>query len=86
MKVYLIVATGPHQGVPVLIKVDLFLMGSDRICQLRSQLPGIVPQHCALNVRSKKVFVRNLGLPAWGVGEIRNQGHFRLDAAQAAPS
>lgn len=61
MKVYLIVAKGKHQGTPILIKVDLFLMGSDKICQLRSLLPGIAPQHCALETRDKKVFVRNLG-------------------------
>src|SRR6266478_5369157 len=61
MKVYLVVAKGQQQGTPILIKVDLFLMGSDKMCQLRSQLPGIAAQHCALNIRNKRVFVRNLG-------------------------
>src|SRR5262249_23459505 len=61
MKLYLIVAKGRHQGMPILIKVDLFLMGSEKICQLRSGLPGILPQHCAVVTRGNRVFVRNLG-------------------------
>src|SRR5262249_31476707 len=61
MKLYLIVAKGKHQGMPILIKVDLFLMGSEKICQLRSALPGILPQHCAVVTRGNRVFVRNLG-------------------------
>jgi anti-anti-sigma regulatory factor len=60
MKVYLIVAKGRQKGTPIPIKVDLFLMGSDAICQLRSKLPGIAPQHCALVSRDKKVFIRDL--------------------------
>src|SRR5262249_18759617 len=31
-----------------------------KMCQLRSQLPGIAAQHCALSIRNKSVFVRNL--------------------------
>src|SRR5262249_1377133 len=60
MKVYLIVAKGQQQGTPIRIKVDLFLMGSDKMCQLRPQPPGIAAQHCALSIRNKSVFVRNL--------------------------
>src|SRR5262249_28814117 len=37
-----------------------FLLGSDPMCQLRSQLDGIGPQHCALVKRERKVFVRDL--------------------------
>jgi anti-anti-sigma regulatory factor len=61
MKFYLIVAKGKHQGLPIPITVDLFLMGSDRMCQLRSPLPGVARQHCALVTRGRKVFVRDLG-------------------------
>lgn len=62
MKLYLIVAKGKHQGMPIEIKKDLFLMGSDKMCQLRSQMTGIAPQHCAIVTRDeKKVFVRDLG-------------------------
>jgi anti-anti-sigma regulatory factor len=60
MKLYLIVAKGKQKGLPIPIKVDLFLMGSDSICQLRSKLPGISGQHCALVTRDNKVFVRDL--------------------------
>lgn len=61
MKFYLIVAKGKHQGLPIPIEVDLFLIGSDKVCQLRSQMEGIGPQHCALVNRGKKVFIRDLG-------------------------
>ena len=61
MKVYLIVAKGKHQGLPIPITVDLFLMGSSKECQLRSQKDGIAPQQCALVTRQRKVFVRDLG-------------------------
>jgi anti-anti-sigma regulatory factor len=65
MKFFLIVAKGKRQGLPIPIHVDLFLIGSDPICQLRSMLPGIGEQHCALVNRDRKVFVRDLdsGLP-----------------------
>jgi anti-anti-sigma regulatory factor len=61
MKLYLIVANGKHKGMPIPIKIDLFLIGSDAVCQLRSRLPGIGPKHCALVTRDAKVFLRDLG-------------------------
>jgi anti-anti-sigma regulatory factor len=61
MKFYLIVAKGKHQGLPIPIEIDLFLIGSDKVCQLRSQLEGIGPQHCALVSRERKVFIRDMG-------------------------
>lgn len=60
MKLYLIVAKGKQKGLPIPIKVDLFLMGTESICQLRSKLPGIAGQHCALVTRDNKVFVKDL--------------------------
>jgi anti-anti-sigma regulatory factor len=60
MKLYLIVASGKQKGLPIPIKVDLFLMGSDAICQLRSKLPGVAAQHCALVTRDNKVFIKDL--------------------------
>jgi anti-anti-sigma regulatory factor len=60
MKFYLIVAKGKKQGMPIPITVDLFLIGSDKVCQLRSGKPGIGPQQCALVTRERKVFVRDL--------------------------
>jgi hypothetical protein len=59
-KFYLIVAKGKKQGLPIPITVDLFLLGSDKVCQLRSELPGIGPQQCALVTRERKIFIRDL--------------------------
>jgi pSer/pThr/pTyr-binding forkhead associated (FHA) protein len=61
MKLYLIVAKGNRAGLPILIKDELFMMGSDKMCQLRSQLPGVGSQHCVLSHRDNKVFLRDLG-------------------------
>src|SRR5947208_12850531 len=61
MKFYLIVAKGRHQGLPIPIEIDLFLIGSEKLCQLRSQLEGIGPQHCAFVTRERKVFLRDMG-------------------------
>ncbi|HXG10955.1 MAG TPA: FHA domain-containing protein [Gemmataceae bacterium] len=71
-KLYLIVASGKHQGMPIPIKIDLFLIGSDPMCQLRSRLPGIGGQHCAIVTRDNKVFVRDLnsGQPTLVNGEL----------------
>jgi len=61
MKFYLIVAKGKHQGLPIPIEVDLFLIGSDPLCQLRSQAESVGVQHCALINRQRKVFIRDMG-------------------------
>jgi anti-anti-sigma regulatory factor len=60
MKFYLIVASGKKTGMPIPITCDLFVMGSGRMCQLRSHKEGIGLQHCALVVRENKVFVRDM--------------------------
>jgi hypothetical protein len=60
MKFYLIVAKGKHKGMPIEIKVDLFLIGTRRVCQLHSTSPGIGEEHCALVTRDRKVFVQDL--------------------------
>lgn len=60
MKFFLIVAGGKKKGLPIPISVDLFTIGSDKACQLRSHLPGIGSQHCALVARETKVFIRDL--------------------------
>jgi anti-anti-sigma regulatory factor len=57
MKFYLIVARGKKQGMPIPITVDLFLLGSDKECQLRN--PNLGPKQCAFVTRDKKVFVRD---------------------------
>src|ERR1017187_463403 len=58
MKFYLIVAKGRKQGMPIPVKVDLFIVGSDKECQLRK--PSLGPKHCAFVTRNKKVFVRDM--------------------------
>jgi anti-anti-sigma regulatory factor len=58
MKFYLIVAKGSKQGMPIPITVDLFLVGSDKICQLRKRTLG--GRHCAFVTRDQKVFVRDM--------------------------
>src|SRR5260370_8764785 len=61
MKYCLIVAKGKHQGTPIPVTVDLFMIGSGRMCQMRTKVDGIAEQHCCLVMRGKKVFVRHLG-------------------------
>jgi anti-anti-sigma regulatory factor len=61
MKFYLIVAKGKKQGMPIPIEVDLFLIGSGKECQLRAIHDQIGDQHCALVMRDRKVFIRDLG-------------------------
>lgn len=58
MKFYLIVAKGNKKGMPIEIQVDLFLMGSEPMCQLRAAKLG--PKHCALMMRDGKVFIRDM--------------------------
>jgi len=60
MKFYLIVAKGKKQGLPIPIEVDLFLIGSGKMCQLRAEHERIGDQHCALVMRERKVFIRDL--------------------------
>src|SRR5437868_1965024 len=57
MKFYLIVAKGKKQGMPIPISIDLFLIGSDKMCQLRN--PNLGLKHCAFVTRDKKVFIRD---------------------------
>ena len=61
MKFYLIVSKGKHRGMPIPIHVDLFLIGADPACQLRAKHPDMGGQQCAMVVRGKKVFIRDLG-------------------------
>lgn len=61
MKFYLIVAKGKHAGMPIPIEVDLFTIGSGKMCQLRTKVDGVGEQQCALMVREKKIFIRDMG-------------------------
>jgi anti-anti-sigma factor len=72
MKYYLIVANGKKQGLPIPITVDLFLIGTDQHCQLRSKCEGTGAQHCAFVARHDKVFIRDMdsGFPTLVDGEL----------------
>ena len=61
MKFFLIVAKGKRRGFPVPIDVDLFLIGHAKACQLRADHPAIGEQHCAIAIRDRKAFIRDLG-------------------------
>src|SRR5450755_2932361 len=62
MKFYLIVAKGRKKGLPVPIHVDLFLIGSEKMCQLRAKNLG--PKQCAIVTRERKVFIRDMNSDA----------------------
>lgn len=76
MKFYLIVAKGKHQGMPIPIEVDLFLIGGAPECQLRASHTEIGHEHCALTMRARKVFVTDLdtGHPTFVNGEVIEPG------------
>lgn len=59
MKFFLIVAKGSKKGFPIPITVDLFLIGSDKMCQLRAK--SLPAEHCALVTRENKVYIRDMG-------------------------
>lgn len=61
VKFYLIVSKGKKRGMPIPIEIDLFLIGSAAMCQLRTTHENIGEQHCAFAVRGKKVFLCDLG-------------------------
>lgn len=61
MKFFLIVAKGKKQGMPIPIEIDLFLIGSGPVCQLRAVHEKIGEQHCAIVIRDrKKLFISHL--------------------------
>lgn len=76
MKFYLIVAKGKKQGMPIPVEVDLFLIGSGPVCQLRAVHDEIGEQHCAIVTRGRKVFVSDLdsGRPTFVNGEVLTPG------------
>lgn len=76
MKFYLIVAKGKKQGMPIPVEIDLFLVGSGPVCQLRAAYDKIGEQHCALVTRGRKVFVSDLdsGQPTFVNGELLTPG------------
>jgi len=53
------VANGSKRGLPIRVDDDLFVVGSEKECQLRSNQEGIAPRHFSLVTRLNKVFVRD---------------------------
>lgn len=72
LKFYLIVARGKHKGLPIAITADLFMIGTAKMCQLRSKREGVGEKHCSLVVRETKIFVRDMasGFPTTLNGEL----------------
>lgn len=61
MKLSLVVMTpGKSEGKAIPITLAQFLIGRDPQCQLRPASASISKRHCAILVRSGKVFVRDL--------------------------
>jgi hypothetical protein len=61
---FLIVANGSKRGLPIRVTDDLFLVGSEKECQLRSNHSDVAPRHFSLATRLNKVFVRD-----WNSGQ-----------------
>jgi len=61
MKFFLIVTKGKKRGLPIPIEIDLFLIGTTSMCQLRANHDEIGEQHCAFAIRGEKVFIRDMG-------------------------
>lgn len=59
-KFYLIVAKGKHKGMPIPITMDLFMIGTAKMCQLRSKVEGVGEEHCVLIIRDRKIFLRDM--------------------------
>lgn len=74
MKFYLIVTRGKKKGLPIPITVDLFLIGTDPMCQLRNENLG--RKHCAFVTHERKVSLRDMdsGLPTVVNGNVLPQG------------
>jgi len=61
MKFTLVVASGVHQGKEISVPGQQLIIGRDEGCHLRPASPAISKKHCAVFIRTGKVFVRDLG-------------------------
>ncbi len=61
MKVSLVVAQGVHKGKSIPIHVAEFVVGREETCQLRPSSPAISKKHCAIIIKSGKVYLRDFG-------------------------
>jgi pSer/pThr/pTyr-binding forkhead associated (FHA) protein len=61
MKVFLVVQNpGPMHGQKIPIATATFTIGRDPQCSLEAGSPSVAEQHCAVEIRADKVFVRDL--------------------------
>jgi pSer/pThr/pTyr-binding forkhead associated (FHA) protein len=61
MQVFLVVQNpGPLHGHKVPIATATFTIGRDPKCSLEAGSPSVAEQHCAVEIRADKVFVRDL--------------------------
>jgi pSer/pThr/pTyr-binding forkhead associated (FHA) protein len=61
MKVSLVVAQGVHKGKSIPIQVAQFVIGREETCQLRPSSPAISKKHCAVLIKSGKIYLRDFG-------------------------
>lgn len=61
MKLSLKVAQGVHEGKLIPVPLAQFLIGREESCQLRPASPAVSKRHCAIQIRSNKVYVRDIG-------------------------
>ncbi len=61
MEVTLIVETGVHKGRHIPVTTPAFLIGRAKHCHLRPLRPDVGREHCAVVVRSDRVFLRDYG-------------------------
>src|SRR5207249_837887 len=57
---YLVVVKGKQKGTVIPVTGELFLIGTEPVCQLRVHHREVGGQHCAVVTRDDKVFVRDM--------------------------
>ena len=60
MPSYLVVASPKHRGMAIALETDLFVIGSNPECQLRSGHPDVAGEHCALVNQGIGVYANGL--------------------------
>ena len=87
MKVSLVVSQGIHKGKAIPVPVAQFVIGRDEDCQLRPSSPAVSKRHCAILIKSGKVFLQDFGstngtfvneVPVAGEVEIKHDDQIRV--------
>jgi len=61
MNIALVVASGAHQGKQIPMLGTQFVIGRDEGCNLRPASPAISKKHCAILVKTGRVYIKDLG-------------------------